>query len=73
MKVDFYDINGKLLKVGDVFKMNQTINGSSDFYVESLNPLDIRYNYDRSRIYEYDMIDLISPSKLLFEPDFEIL
>ena len=45
------DINDIELKQYDVIDIGQTVNGQSEFFIESLDPLDIRYNYDRSRKY----------------------
>lgn len=67
------DINERILSDGDIIDIHQTVNGESKFIVMSLTPLDIRYHYDISRVYEYDMMDLISPSFLTGEVDFEII
>ncbi len=67
------DKNDRTLKKGDVFDIHQTVNGQSEFFVASLEPLDIRYNYDRSRKYEYNAEDLFKPCKYSGEVDFEII
>jgi hypothetical protein len=67
------DKNGKILKTGDVFDIHQTVNGQSEFFVANIDTFDIRYNYDRSRKYEYNANDLFKPCKYSGEVDFEIL
>jgi len=54
------DENGKVLRVGDVIYIHQTVNGQNLFVVLNLNPLDIRYEYDRLREYEYDKEELLA-------------
>jgi hypothetical protein len=53
------DADGILLKNGDIIDIHQTVNGQNEFVVMNLEPLDIRYNYDRLRDYEYDMLGLL--------------
>ncbi|WP_372937544.1 hypothetical protein [Seonamhaeicola sp.] len=67
------DINGNVLKKGDIIDIKQTVNGCNLFYIQSMNPLDIRYGFDFSLVYEYDKLDLISPSKLTGLVEFEIV
>lgn len=67
------DKYGLPLMDGDVIDIGQTVNGCSEFYIMCLEKYDIRYNYDRSRKYEYDCKDLLSPSKILGEIEFTIL
>jgi hypothetical protein len=67
------DANDVELKVGDVFDIGQTVNGQSEFYVKSLDPLDIRYNYDRERRYEYSMTKLLAPCRWTGESEFTIV
>ncbi len=67
------DANGNDLEVGDTFDIGQTVNGQSTFYVAGLDPLDIRYNYDRSRLYEYNIFDLLRPDHYTGEATFTIL
>ena len=54
------DENGVTLKNGDIIDIHQTVNGENEFVVMNLTPLDIRYNYDRLREYEYDKEDLLA-------------
>ena len=61
------DANGKRLTPGDIINIYQTVNGQSMFVVASLEPLDIRYHYDMSRVYEYDMAGLLEE-----DPDFGV-
>lgn len=67
------DSLGLELEVGNVFDIYQTVNGQNLFYVAGLGPLDIRYNLDRSRIYEYNKYDLISPCRFTGESEFTII
>lgn len=70
MKLD-RDFN--IIKEGDVIDIGQTVNGFSRFFVKSLIPLDIRYDYDRERKYEYDKSELIRPCIYTGEPEFKII
>lgn len=54
------DENSKLLKAGDIIDIHQTVNGQNLFVVMNISPLDIRYNFDRLREYEYDKEALLS-------------
>lgn len=69
----YLDVNGVSLKNGDIFDINQTVNGRSLFTVISLTPLKIVYAYDHQREYEYPMQDLIAPCRFTGEPEFEIV
>lgn len=69
----FKDREGTTVMQDDVIELHQTVNGHSEFYIKSLQHIDVRYNYDRNRIYEYDMVDLLSPSHLTGETEYEIL
>lgn len=71
--MEFKDREGTPVMQDDVIELHQTVNGHSEFYIKSLQPLDVRYNYNRNRIYEYDMIDLLSPSRFTSETEYEIL
>jgi hypothetical protein len=57
----YIDLNDKELKVGDIIDIHQTVNGQNLFVIASLEPLDIRYEYDRNRKYEYDQKSLLEP------------
>lgn len=68
------DINGRELKNGDVINLHQTVNGQNLFVVFFTNDsLDIRYAHDVQRQYEYDKEDLLAPSKLIGEVEWEIV
>jgi len=69
----FEDTNGKIVINGSIIRMNQTINGYSDFLIMNTNPLDIRYLYDINVKYQYDKEQLLEPCKLSGEIDFEIV
>jgi hypothetical protein len=71
--MNYFDRNDKKVKIGDVIDLHQTVNGSSLFWIVSLEPLDIRYYLDHNRKYEYDKHDLLSPSQLTFETEFEVI
>ena len=60
------------LKDGDVVNINQTVNGSRYFVVLKQDPLDIRYSFDLTRLYEYDKEDLLAPCEFTGEVDWEI-
>jgi len=67
------DINDIELKDGDVINIHQTVNGSTFFRIISVIPLNIVYEYDPTRTYEYDMEDLLTPFELNGEVDWEIV
>lgn len=69
----YFDKNDIEVKEGDVIDLHQTVNGNSLFLIACLEPLDIRYYPLINRKYEYDQHDLLSPSKLTFETEFEII
>lgn len=73
LKTQTVDKNDVELEAGDVIDIHQTVNGCSEFFIKSINPLDIYYNYDRSRKYEYDMNQLLSPCRFSGEVEFEIV
>ncbi len=66
------DKNGKELKPGDTIDIGQTVNGRSEFYVESLNPLDIRYGFNHNLKYEYPPLDLLRVNRYTGEVEFVI-
>lgn len=58
------DINDKeILIKGNVIDIHQTVNGENIFVIKEIDPLDIRYGRDISRVYEYDMEELIYPGR----------
>jgi len=69
----YIDKNGKAAGRGDVVNINQTVNGQSLFVIFNVNPLDVRYEYDLSREYEYDKDDLLRPSEFTGETEWEIV
>lgn len=58
---------------GSIINLHQTVNGQSFFVVLNMNPLDIRYINNIAIEYEYDKIDMLSPSKLTGETEYEIV
>ena len=68
------DANGQNLKSGDIIDIHQTVNGQNLFIVlYDKSCLDIRYEHDIERKYEYDIYDLLSPNKLNGEVEFTIV
>ena len=67
------DINGIELKVGDIIELFQSINGESKFVINSIDPIDISYECDTNRKYEYDMNSLLAPSYYTGEVEWEIV
>jgi hypothetical protein len=67
------DKNDKPIKKGSIINIFQTINGENIFIILSVDPLDIRYRHDLMRQYEYDKLDLLSPSMYDGEVDWEII
>lgn len=51
---------GEDVYVGDIIDINQTVNGQSKFViVDCIGGFDVRYAYDLTRKYEYDVLDLL--------------
>lgn len=69
----YIDKNNKELKVGDVIDIHQTVNGENIFIIASLEPLDIRYGYDPTHIYQYDTKELLKTDRYTGETEFEII
>ena len=67
------DKNEIEVKNGDIIDIHQTVNGQNLFVIINTEPLDIRYNYDLIRTYEYDKESLLEPCKYSGEVDFEIV
>jgi len=67
------DRNEKEITKGDVINLQQTVNGQNLFVVLNVNPLDIRYAHDLLREYEYDKVEMFSPSRFTGEVDWEII
>ena len=69
------DMHGKELQIGDIIDMHQTIDGENIFIVESVDPLDVRFNYKPERKYQdaYDVVDLLSPCRYSGDIDWEII
>lgn len=72
-KKTYIDTNGNKLSEGDTIDLHQTVNGQNLFVVLSINPLDIRYSNDINREYEYDKEEMLAPSKLTGETEWEIV
>ena len=58
---EYFDVNNRKLKEGDIIDIKQTANGNNLFRISSLNPLNIVY-HESGRDYEYNQKDLLSPS-----------
>lgn len=67
------DKNNKEISRGDIIDLHQTVNGENMFVVLDVKNLDVRYRFDLTRKYEYDVNDLLSPCKYTSESDFEII
>jgi hypothetical protein len=70
------DKNDIELQRGDIIDIHQTVNGQNLFIVFNIIPcLDIRYNYDFNRKYEYNQEDLLIKPMFSFtdEPEWEIV
>jgi hypothetical protein len=70
---EYQDKNGTLLMPGDVIDIGQTVNGQSEFYVNNVDPIDIRYNYDKTRKYEYDQEEILRACRFTGYAEFVIL
>lgn len=70
---DFIDMNGLTIQDGDVVDIHQTVNGCCFFYIDSVEPLDIRYDFDHRRKYEYDKTKLLAKDHYTGESTFTIV
>ena len=69
----YLDKNQEELKKGDIVNLHQTVNGQNMFVVFNTSPLDVRYAHDLQRDYEYDKEEMLAPSKITGEVDWEIV
>lgn len=67
-----WDKNDVAIFDGCIIDLHQTVNGCNLFYIKTALPLDIRYEHDHERKYEYDKEDLLKPCRYSGEVDFEI-
>lgn len=61
---EFINAHYTKIKIGDIFNIHQTVNGCSKFILVSLDPIDIRYIFDFSYKYEYDLKELLDIEEL---------
>jgi hypothetical protein len=73
LAVVFVDKTGSQLNNGDIINLHQTVNGESLFIVLDVYNLDVRYAYNLAYKYQYDTVELLSPSKLNGDIYFEIV
>lgn len=69
----YLDKNGVELKSGDVINLHQTVNGENLFIILDAILLDIRYGFDITYKYQYDVVDLLSPNGINFSVEWEIV
>ena len=69
---EYFDANNRKLSENDVINIKQTVNGNNLFRITSLNPLNIVY-HESGLEYEYDKNDLLSPSTLNGDVEWEIV
>jgi hypothetical protein len=55
------DRNAASIEKGSIIDLHQTVNGENIFVVMCVNPLDVRYGFDLTRKYEYDVNELFKP------------
>ena len=56
---------------GDVFDIGQTVNGQSQFVImRGIFKIEVYYNYDRDRPYEYDIQELLTE---IHEPTIKVI
>lgn len=67
------DKNGKQLSKGDIVNLYQTVNGQNLFVAMDLSPLKMAYANDLLREYEYDVHDMLAPSKFTGEVEWVII
>lgn len=68
------DKNGKEIYTKDIFDIGQTVNGQSRFVLmECIGGFDVRYAHDLNRKYEYDVNDLLKPSRYEGVVEFEVI
>ena len=69
----YKDKNDNNISVGSVIDLHQTVNGENIFIIWSIDPLEVRYRFDTSVQYEYDVNELLKPSQFTGETEFEIV
>lgn len=69
----FRDREFKLLTVGSIIDLHQTVNGENIFVILSLEKLDLRYRFDLNRKYEYDVRALLSRDPIMDITEWEII
>lgn len=71
--MEYLDKNSRKIVNGDIINLHQTVNGQNLFVIFDVSNLDVRYAHDLRYEYEYDKLDLLRPSNLTGETEYEII
>ncbi len=64
LAVVLFDKYGLELENGSIININQTVNGENLFVMLDVKELDLRYDFEISYKYQYDVLSLLEPNKL---------
>lgn len=67
------DRTDRPLKNGDTIDLHQTVNGQHLFVVIDAEAGDVRYFNDKTRKYEYSVVDMLAPDQITGETEWEII
>ena len=73
LAVVLLDKNGLELENGSVINIHQTVNGENLFVMLDVKELDLRYGFEISYKYQYDVLSLLEPNKLNGDIEWEIV
>lgn len=73
MQKIYKDKNNIQLKSGDIINLHQTVNGENIFVMLDLKELDLRYGFEISYSYQYDVDGLLSQQEFGISSEWEII
>lgn len=73
LAVVLLDKNGLELENGSVINIYQTVNGENLFVMLDVKELDLRYGFEISYKYQYDVLSLLEPNNLNGDIEWEIV
>ena len=68
-----FDKYGLELENGSIINIHQTVNGENLFVMLDAKELDLRYGFEISYEYQYDVLSLLEPNKLNNNIEWEIV
>ena len=73
LAVVLFDKYGLELENGSIININQTVNGENLFVMLDVKEFDLRYGFEISYKYQYDVLSLLEPNKLNGDIEWEIV